>query len=73
VLTTATTACGIWKRIRRADAFFQMVGVELEKAPVTASFVEHIDKCLDCRAWKPRVLRESSTGKLVDLHGHAST
>src|SRR5258707_364451 len=45
---------------------FQMVGVELEKAPVTASFVEHIDKCLDCRACETACPSGVEYGKLVE-------
>ena len=46
---------------------FQMVGVELEKAPVTASFVEHIDKCLDCRACETACPSGVEYGKLVEF------
>ena len=28
----------------------QMIHVELDQQPITDSFVDHIDKCLDCRA-----------------------
>jgi len=34
-----------------------MIHVEFGQQPITDSFVDHIDKCLDCRASKPRALR----------------
>ena len=45
---------------------FQMIRVEQENAPVTASFVEHIDKCLDCRACETACPSGVEYGKLVE-------
>jgi glycolate oxidase iron-sulfur subunit len=43
-----------------------MIGVEQEGVPVNASFVEHIDKCLDCRACETSCPSGVEYGKLVE-------
>jgi glycolate oxidase iron-sulfur subunit len=45
---------------------FQMIRVEQENTPVSASFVEHIDKCLDCRACETACPSGVEYGKLVE-------
>ncbi len=45
----------------------QMIHVEQRGAPVTASFVEHIDKCLDCRACETACPSGVEYGKLVEF------
>jgi glycolate oxidase iron-sulfur subunit len=45
---------------------FQMVQVEQHGAPVTPRFVEHIDKCLDCRACETACPSGVEYGKLVE-------
>jgi glycolate dehydrogenase iron-sulfur subunit len=44
----------------------QMVHVELDHRPITDSFVEHIDKCLDCRACETACPSGVEYGKLVE-------
>ena len=44
----------------------QMIQVQLNGAPVTAPFVEHIDKCLDCRACETACPSGVEYGKLVE-------
>lgn len=44
----------------------QMVHVELDHQPITDSFVEHIDKCLDCRACETACPSGVEYGKLVE-------
>ena len=44
----------------------QMISVEQGDAPVSASFVEHIDKCLDCRACETACPSGTEYGKLVE-------
>src|ERR1700692_939233 len=44
----------------------QMIHVEQGKVPVTDSFVEHIDKCLDCRACETACPSGVQYGKLVE-------
>jgi glycolate oxidase iron-sulfur subunit len=43
-----------------------MVHVELDHQPITDSFVEHIDKCLDCRACESACPSGVEYGKLVE-------
>src|SRR6266446_3129989 len=45
----------------------QMIHVELGNFPVTDSFVDHIDKCLDCRACETACPSGVEYGKLVEL------
>jgi glycolate oxidase iron-sulfur subunit len=45
----------------------QMISVEQGEAPVGASFVEHIDKCLDCRACETACPSGTEYGKLVEF------
>src|SRR6267143_5047573 len=44
----------------------QMIHVELDNFPVTDSFVDHIDKCLDCRACETACPSGVEYGKLVE-------
>jgi glycolate oxidase iron-sulfur subunit len=44
----------------------QMIHVEQNNGPVTDSFVEHIDKCLDCRACETACPSGVEYGKLVE-------
>jgi glycolate oxidase iron-sulfur subunit len=44
----------------------QMIQVQLNGAPITAPFVEHIDKCLDCRACETACPSGVEYGKLVE-------
>jgi glycolate dehydrogenase iron-sulfur subunit len=44
----------------------QMIHVELGSFPVTDSFVDHIDKCLDCRACETACPSGVEYGKLVE-------
>ncbi|MEQ1352391.1 MAG: (Fe-S)-binding protein [Candidatus Acidiferrum sp.] len=44
----------------------QMIHIELGDVPVTESFVEHIDKCLDCRACETACPSGVEYGKLVE-------
>jgi glycolate oxidase iron-sulfur subunit len=44
----------------------QMIHVELDHQPITDSFVEHIDKCLDCRACETACPSGVEYGKLVE-------
>lgn len=44
----------------------QMISVEQGEAPVGASFVEHIDRCLDCRACETACPSGTEYGKLVE-------
>ena len=46
---------------------FQMVRVEQGEAAVNDSFVEHIDKCLDCRACETACPSGVEYGKLVEF------
>jgi len=45
----------------------QMIHVEQSNLPVTDSFVEHIDKCLDCRACETACPSGVEYGKLVEF------
>lgn len=45
----------------------QMMHVEQENFPVTPAFVEHIDKCLDCRACETVCPSGVEYGKLVEF------
>src|SRR5436189_4265092 len=44
----------------------QMIQVELNQQPITDSFVDHIDKCLDCRACETACPSGVEYGKLVE-------
>ena len=44
----------------------QMIHVELDQQPITDSFVDHIDKCLDCRACETACPSAVEYGKLVE-------
>src|SRR5712671_726612 len=44
----------------------QMIHVELGNFPITDSFVDHIDKCLDCRACETACPSGVEYGKLVE-------
>jgi glycolate oxidase iron-sulfur subunit len=44
----------------------QMIQVEQGNVPVTASFVDHIDKCLDCRSCETACPSGVEYGKLVE-------
>src|SRR5260370_16203813 len=44
----------------------QMIQVELHQQPITESFVDHIDKCLDCRACETACPSGVEYGKLVE-------
>jgi glycolate oxidase iron-sulfur subunit len=44
----------------------QMMHVELNQQPITTSFVDHIDKCLDCRACETACPSGVEYGKLVE-------
>jgi len=44
----------------------QMIQVELNRQPITDSFVDHIDKCLDCRACETACPSGVEYGKLVE-------
>jgi glycolate oxidase iron-sulfur subunit len=44
----------------------QMIHVEMGKFPITDSFVDHIDKCLDCRACETACPSGVEYGKLVE-------
>jgi glycolate oxidase iron-sulfur subunit len=46
---------------------FQMIRVENGETPVTTVFVEHIDKCLDCRACETACPSGVEYGKLVEF------
>jgi glycolate oxidase iron-sulfur subunit len=45
---------------------FQMIRVENGEAPVSGTFVEHIDRCLDCRACETACPSGVEYGKLVE-------
>src|SRR5437667_1480234 len=44
----------------------QMIQVELNQQPITDTFVDHIDKCLDCRACETAYPSGVEYGKLVE-------
>jgi glycolate oxidase iron-sulfur subunit len=44
----------------------QMIHIALEGQPITSSFVDHIDKCLDCRACETACPSGVEYGKLVE-------
>src|SRR5437763_8315521 len=44
----------------------QMIQVELNQQPITDSFVDHIDKCLDCRACETAGPSGVEYGRLVE-------
>jgi glycolate oxidase iron-sulfur subunit len=44
----------------------QMIHVELNQQPITDSFVDHIDKCFDCRACETACPSGVEYGKLVE-------
>jgi glycolate oxidase iron-sulfur subunit len=44
----------------------QMIQVNEQKAPLTAGFVDHIDKCLDCRSCETACPSGVEYGKLVE-------
>src|SRR5438876_469357 len=44
----------------------QMIQVELNQQPITDSFVDHIDRCLDCRACETACPSGVEYGKLVE-------
>src|SRR5262249_30056691 len=46
---------------------FQMIRVKDGEAPVNPTFVEHIDKCLDCRACETACPSGVEYGKLVEF------
>jgi glycolate oxidase iron-sulfur subunit len=46
---------------------FQMIRVENGEAPMNVTFVEHIDKCLDCRACETACPSGVEYGKLVEF------
>jgi glycolate oxidase iron-sulfur subunit len=46
---------------------FQMIRVNDGEAPVNATFVEHLDKCLDCRACETACPSGVEYGKLVEF------
>src|SRR5215467_4512166 len=46
---------------------FQMIRVKDGEAPVNSTFVEHIDKCLDCRACETACPSGVEYGKLVEF------
>jgi glycolate oxidase iron-sulfur subunit len=46
---------------------YQMIRIEQGKVPVNVSFVDHIDKCLDCRACETACPSGVEYGKLVEF------